>query len=83
MCYLFLCSLIGALWSSRLEHCTGDQVVLGSNPGAATSLRNFGNSVYPALPVSFGGDTKTAVGPFYLVSMPGEENITPVCTENV
>ena len=21
-------------------------------------LRNFGNSVYPALPVSFGGDTK-------------------------
>ena len=23
-----------------------------------TSLRNFGNSVYPALPVSFGGDTK-------------------------
>ena len=22
------------------------------------SLRNFGNSVYPALPVSFGGDTK-------------------------
>ena len=26
---------------------------------AATSLRNFGNSVYPALPVSFGGDTKS------------------------
>ena len=24
-----------------------------------TSLRNFGNSVYPALPVSFGGDTKS------------------------
>ncbi len=34
-------------------------VVQGSNPAAATySLRNFGNSVYPALPVSFGGDTK-------------------------
>ena len=32
---------------------------LGSNPSAATSLRNFGNSVYPALPVSFGGDTKS------------------------
>ena len=34
------------------------------------SLRNFGNSVYPALPlVSFGGDTNIkAVGPFYLVS---------------
>ena len=31
----------------------------GSNPAAATSLRNFGNSVYPALPVSFGGDTKS------------------------
>ena len=34
-------------------------VVQGSNPTAATySLRNFGNSVFPALPVSFGGDTK-------------------------
>ena len=31
----------------------------GSNPAAATSLRNFGNSIYPALPVSFGGDTKS------------------------
>ena len=47
----------------------GDWV--GSNPTAATSLQNFSNSIYPALPVSFGGDTK-AVGPFYLVSMPGE-----------
>ena len=27
---------------------------------AATSLRNFGNSVYPALPASFGGDTKSS-----------------------
>ena len=35
-------------------------VVQGSNPATATySLRNFGNSVYPALPVSFGGDTKS------------------------
>ena len=33
-------------------------MVLGSNPAAATSLRNFGNSVYPALSVCFGGDTK-------------------------
>ena len=34
-------------------------VVLGSNAAAATSLRNFGNSIYFALPVtvSFGGDT--------------------------
>ena len=31
----------------------------GSNPTAAASLRNFGNSVYPALPVSFRGDTKS------------------------
>ena len=38
---------------------TGDRVVLGSNPAAATWLRNFGNSVYPALPVSFGADTKS------------------------
>ena len=45
--------------SSGLEHWTGDRVVLGSNPAAATSLWNFGNSVYPALPVSFGEDTKS------------------------
>ena len=82
----------GARWSSGLKRLTGDWVVLGSNTALATSLWNFGNSVYPALPVSFGGDTSTsstlysapsysritrreklkAVGPFYLVSMPGE-----------
>ena len=33
-------------------------MVLCSNPAAATSLLNFDNSVYHALPVSFGGDTK-------------------------
>ena len=35
----------------------GDRTVSrpGSNPATVTSLRNFGNSVYPALPVSFGG----------------------------
>ena len=39
---------------------TGDRTVRGSNPTAENfSLRNFGNSVYPALPVSFGGDTKS------------------------
>ena len=32
---------------------------LGWNPADGTSLWNFGNSVYPALPVSFGGDTKS------------------------
>ena len=31
-----------------------------SNPAATTSLRNFGNSVYPLCQlVSFGGDTKS------------------------
>ena len=39
--------------------CTGDRVVLGSKHAAATSLRNFSNSVYPALPMSFGADTKS------------------------
>ena len=38
---------------------TGDRVIPGLNPAVATSLRNFGNSVYPALPVSFEGDTKS------------------------
>ena len=39
---------------------TGDQTFDGSSPTAANfSLRNFGNSVYPALPVSFGGDSKS------------------------
>ena len=36
---------------------TGDRTVNGSSPAAVklfASLRNFGNSVYPALPVSFG-----------------------------
>ena len=53
------CPSLWALWSSGLERWTGDRVVLGSNPAAATSLRYFGNSVYPVLPVSFGGDAKT------------------------
>ena len=45
------------------------QVVLGSNT-TATSLRNFGNSVYPTFPVYFGGDTKSRR--LLLLSMPGE-----------
>ena len=50
----------GARWPSGLERWTGDRTVQGSNPTAENfSLRNFGNSVYPALPVSFGGDTKS------------------------
>ena len=52
--------LQGVRWPNGLERWTGDRVVQGSNPTAAAySLWNFGNSVYPALPVSFGGDTKS------------------------
>ena len=46
----------GAWWPSGLEGWLGMATGWswpGSNPAAATSLRNFGNSVYPALPVSF------------------------------
>ena len=50
---------MGALWPSGLERWIGDRVVLCSNPAAATSLRNFVNSVYPALSVSFVGDPKS------------------------
>ena len=46
-------------WPSGLERWTGDRVVLGSNPAVATSNRNSGNSVYPALPVTFEGNTKS------------------------
>ena len=52
-----------AVWVRALAW-TGDRTVpgrvepSGSNPTAETLLRNFGNSVYPALSVSFGGDTK-------------------------
>ena len=47
-------------------------------------FQNLSNFIHPTLPLSFGRDTK-AVGPFYLVSMPGEEkdptqgiNVEPV-----
>ena len=50
----------GGGWPSGLERWTGDRTVRGSNPTVENfSLPNFGNSVYPALPVSFGGDTKS------------------------
>ena len=53
--------IMGARWPSGLERWLGlatGRSRLGSNPAATTSLRNFGNSVYPTSPVSFGGDTK-------------------------
>ena len=70
----------GAWWQSGLERWTGDRVVQGSNPAAATSLWNFGNSVYSALPVSFGGDTKRCRS---LLSGVYAKHIPPVCTGNV
>ena len=52
----------GARWPSGLSvglymrpDCPGRVRI----PLRKTSLRNFGNSVHPALPVSFGGDTKS------------------------
>ena len=50
---------VGAWWASGLERRTGDRMALGSNPAGTTSLRNFGNSVYSTLPMSFQGDTKS------------------------
>ena len=56
--YNKLSYIVGA-WPSVLERWIGDSP---GNPGfesaAATSLRHFGNSAYPALPVSFGGEPK-------------------------
>ena len=43
----------------------------GKAAAATYSLRNFGNSVYPACQC-ISGETLKAVGPFYMVSMPGE-----------
>ena len=41
------------------EHRNDDRGILGLNPVGGTLLRNFGNSVNPILPVSFGCDTKS------------------------
>ena len=63
---------MGARWPSGLERSTGDQTVEGSSPTAENfSLRNFGNSIYPTLPVSFGGDSKSRRS-LLSGSMPGE-----------
>ena len=42
----------------RALACTGDRTVLAGFESHCGKLR-FGNSVHPALPVSFGGDTKS------------------------
>ena len=68
-----LYNLGGARWPSGLERWTGDRTVEGSNPTSENFLlRNFGNSVCPPLCQCLSEETLTAVGPFYLVSMPGE-----------
>ena len=54
---------------SAVERRTGDRVVLGSNPAGCTSLRNFGNSVYPI----FVGDTKSHRS--LLSGVKGKQNI--------
>ena len=65
--------IVGARWPSGLERGTGDRVVLGSNPAATTSLRNFGKIFrFTPLCQCLSEETLKAVGPFYLVSMPGE-----------
>ena len=64
----------------RLRASTGDRTVDGSTPTAGNfELRNFGNSVNPSLPIPLtllcqclSDETLKAVGPFYLVSMPGD-----------
>ena len=52
------CDENGGCVAQWLYRRTGDRVILGLNPAAATSLWNFGTFVYPALPVFFGGDSK-------------------------
>ena len=55
-------------WPSGLEHLrTGDRVLLGSNAAGGTLA-------IPLTPLyqCFSEETLKAVGPFYLVSMPGE-----------
>ena len=77
----------GARWPSGLERWLGvatGRSRSGSNPAAVTSLRNFGNSVYPALPVSFGGDTYSRRSLLSGVYMPGDPTMQSAleCTCN-
>ena len=56
--YRIVLSSVGRGVAEWARELTGDRTVNGSSPAAVkklfASLRNFGNSVYPALPVSFG-----------------------------
>ena len=62
----------GARWPSGLERTTSDRVVLGLNPAGATSIRNYMAIPFTPLRRCLSEETLKAVGPFYLVSMPGE-----------
>ena len=64
--------------SGLLERSTGDRGVLGSSPGrAASELWQFRLT---HLQLCISRETIKAVGPFYLVSMPGEvKDPTQVC----
>ena len=52
---------------------TGDRTVNGSSPSAVKTFR-FGTLAIPFIPLCqcLSDETLKAVGPFYLVSMPGE-----------
>ena len=63
---LALCNAV-AQW---LEHMAGYRRVMVRI--LVEQLRSYGNSVYPTLSVSFGGDTESHCGPSDLVSMPRE-----------
>ena len=59
-----------AEWAREL---TGDRTVNGSSPAAEKTFR-FGTLAIPFTPpcLCLSDETLKAVGPFYLVSMPGE-----------
>ena len=69
-----------AEWARAL---TGDWTVNGSSPAAVRTFR-FGTLAIPFTPPChcqcLSDETLKAVGPFYLVSMPGEVKVPPVRT---
>ena len=64
----------GPRWPSGLEHRTGDRVVLAGFESRCGNLIRFGNLATSFVPLCqcLSEETLKAVGPFYLVSMPGE-----------
>ena len=64
-------------WNGDRTFPAGFEPHFGNN----FSLRNFGNSVYPACQC-ISDETVTAVGPFYLVSMAMPGEVTSNITQN-